>query len=583
MSSMTLRRFAWKVIRPYRFYLLAMLVGGFFAGLGSVSTRYILKIMIDHLSTSELMRPVYQLAAIYVGVYVLTSVCHRVMDWVRFKILPSIKSQTAIHMFDYIKLHSRQFYQDHFSGSLANKLDNMVVNLEAMLNSADMYAINFMGFLVAAIVMYTVNPIFTIALVSWCVVFFVISILFSKKILVLSQLTSDSFSAYAGLLVDILSNYSSVRLFSRQQYETENLRSSIANLVKNDRAMLKYIMRMRIVQDISLVLLLMTMLYVLLFLYQKNKVTAGDFVLILSASMAIFQSMWFLASRLVDVYKSVGRCEQAMSMLREAHEVVDKEGAKPLNVTRGEITFSEVSFAYKDQPLLFSNLNLTIAAGSKVGLVGYSGSGKSTFLSLILRFYNLNQGKICIDGQDVNSVTQESLRQQISLIPQDITLFHRSLFDNIRYGKIDATQEEVIEASKKANCHDFISALPEGYNTLVGERGVKLSGGQRQRIAIARSFLENAPILMLDEATSSLDSLTERRIQESLRLAIQDRTTVVIAHRLSTLLEMDRILVFQHGKIIEDGSHQDLLAARGHYYGLWQMQSNGFLLSATDE
>jgi ATP-binding cassette, subfamily B, bacterial len=225
----------------------------------------------------------------------------------------------------------------------------------------------------------------------------------------------------------------------------------------------------------------------------------------------------------------------------------------------------------------FKNKTITIAGGEKVGLVGFSGSGKSTFVNLILRLFEVESGSILIDKQNINEVTQASLRENIALIPQDVSLFHRSLLDNIRYGRIDATDEEVIAASKKATCHEFIAVLRDGYQSMVGERGVKLSGGQRQRIAIARAMLKNAPILILDEATSALDSVTEKYIQDALDQLMQEKTTIVIAHRLSTLNKMHRILVFNDGKIIEDGSHDMLMQQQGHYAKMWQMQAGGFL------
>jgi ATP-binding cassette subfamily B protein len=248
-----------------------------------------------------------------------------------------------------------------------------------------------------------------------------------------------------------------------------------------------------------------------------------------------------------------------------------------LHCTTGHITFDKVKFHYKDTKPLFENKSIEIEAGQKVGLVGYSGGGKSTFVHLILRLYDVTHGSILIDGQDIKSVSQDSLRENIAMIPQDPSLFHRSLRENIRYGRIDATDEEVMEAAKKAHAHEFIEKLPQGYDALVGERGVKLSGGQRQRIAIARAILKNAPILIMDEATSQLDSLTEALIQESLWQLMEHKTTLVIAHRLSTLLHMDRILVFDQGKIVEDGNHNDLLSKGGLYKNLWNAQVGGFL------
>ncbi len=256
---------------------------------------------------------------------------------------------------------------------------------------------------------------------------------------------------------------------------------------------------------------------------------------------------------------------------------MDAPGAIPLKIAKGEIAFENVTFNYIPEHNIFEDKNLKISAGSKVGLVGFSGSGKTTFANLILRYFDVESGMITIDGQDISKVTQESLRAQIAMIPQDTSLFHRSLLENIRYGRLDAPDHEVIDAAKKAHCDEFIDILPEQYHTTAGERGVKLSGGQRQRIAIARAILKNAPILILDEATSALDSVTEKKIQDGLKHLMDRRTCIVIAHRLSTLCGMDRILVFKEGKIIEDGSHKELIKANGHYAHMWKMQAGGFL------
>jgi ATP-binding cassette subfamily B protein len=574
---MKLINFASAIFKPYCLYISFMLFTGILWGVYVSLSPYLLKIIIDNLAENKVASAVYLPAVIYVLLDFFTAVNFRALDWIKYKILPPIKKGIAMKMFDYIKNHSHDFFQNNFAGSMSNKVNDMVVNLESLLNSSDEFFANFASFIIAIVVMYTVNPIFSLALFSWCVLFFIISVIFSKSIHQLSKLTSESYSKYSGTLVDIFSNISSVRLFSRFKYETKNLSDSVDSLVCNDRNMLKYIIKMRLIQDVTLVGLLGVMFYMLLNLYNKGLVTIGDFALILTVTMSIFQSMWHIANKIVDVYKNIGKCYQAMSLIEIKHEIVDHENATDLVVKNGAIEFKNVTFSYKNSMPIFSNQNINISAGSKVGLVGYSGSGKSTFINLILRLYDIADGDILIDNQSIKTVSQDSLRHNISMIPQDISLFHRSLMDNIRYGNVNASKEDIIEASKKAHCHEFISNLHKGYDTLVGERGIKLSGGQRQRIAIARAFLENAPILILDEATSSLDSVTEKYIQDSLHLAIQNRTTIIIAHRLSTLLEMDRILVFKDGEIIEDGSHDNLLAANGHYAKMWAMQSNGFL------
>ncbi|TAL58075.1 MAG: ATP-binding cassette domain-containing protein, partial [Legionella sp.] len=283
------------------------------------------------------------------------------------------------------------------------------------------------------------------------------------------------------------------------------------------------------------------------------------------------------SNALSDLFIEMGIAKQALSILSLPIEIKDIPNPQQLKVTAGKIEFNNVTFHHKEGLKLFNNKSIIIPPKQKVGLVGYSGSGKTTFINLLLRYYDVQCGQIKIDDQDISQVTQQSLRKAISMIPQDTHLFHRSLIENIQYGKEDATKEEVFSASYLANCVDFIQNLPEGFATMVGERGTKLSGGQRQRIAIARAFLHQSSILILDEATSQLDALTEEYIQESLQPLCEDKTTIVVAHRLSTLLHMDRILVFDKGVIVEDGSHGELLAQGGLYQSMWEAQTGGYL------
>ncbi len=286
--------------------------------------------------------------------------------------------------------------------------------------------------------------------------------------------------------------------------------------------------------------------------------------------------VWTVADKAPEFFQSIGIAKQALSVMQDPQDILDHPQAVALKVKQGEIVFENVSFCYGKRKI-FHNKNLHIAPGEKVGLVGYSGAGKSTFVNLILRFFPVEKGRILIDGQDIAAVTLESLRSSIALIPQDPTLFHRTLEENIRYGDVEASQDEVLIAAKLAHCDEFIKACPKGYNSLVGERGTKLSGGERQRIAIGRAMLLKAPILLLDEATSALDSVTEKYIQESLDKLMKNRTTIIVAHRLSTLSKMDRILVFDQGKVIEQGTHLELLSKKSHYAHMWQMQAGGFL------
>lgn len=390
-------------------------------------------------------------------------------------------------------------------------------------------------------------------------------------------------TSVVGKMVDSISNIVNVRLFARHANENRYIHQGIKNAVQKDRAMQAKIIKMRLFWDVSIIALVSLNLFILLHMYSENLVTIGDFTFVIALSIGILWNLWFIAGQFVSFSEQIGVCRQALSIISQPHEIVDAVDAKPLIISKGEIKFHDVTFHYDEGARLFKNKNVVIEAGQKVGLVGFSGSGKSTFVNLILRLFEVESGEITIDDQNINQITQQSLREKIALIPQDITLFHRSLMENIRFGNTMATDEEIFEIAKKTHCHEFISQLAHGYDSMVGERGIKLSTGQRQRIAIARAMLKNAPILILDEATSALDSITEKYIQDALHLLMQGKTTIVIAHRLSTLSKMDRILVFDKGEIIEDGTHEALVAKCGHYARMWHMQAGGFLPETEDE
>lgn len=473
---------------------------------------------------------------------------------------------------------SQRFFHENFSGRISNHITTLSDNVIRILYPISPNFIrNFSLLITSLFIVYHVNVYFFYTMVLWAVSFFSVSFLMSTRLVHLSDAHAESESAISGALVDSITNISNVRLFAKNGFELSHLKKLLEIRKGKFKKEELFIVLMNSVQGALIAVMLAVMIFFLVHLYEKHQVTVGDFALILGVTMEIAYITWFTMSQVNEFHQAIGKCKQSLSSLIEPHDVKDKEEATSLIVKKGKIVFSNVTFHYKGMKPLFQNKSLCIAAGQKVGLVGYSGGGKSTFVNLILRLYDVSSGQILIDDQDISSVTQDSLRDQIGMIPQDPTLFHRTLMENIRYGKSAATDEEVISAAKKAHAHEFIVKLPQEYDSPVGERGVKLSGGQRQRIAIARAILKNAPILMLDEATSQLDSVTENDIQESLWELMQGKTTIVIAHRLSTLLNMDRILVFDQGKIVEDGSHDDLLKRGGLYKTLWEAQIGGFL------
>jgi ABC-type multidrug transport system fused ATPase/permease subunit len=311
--------------------------------------------------------------------------------------------------------------------------------------------------------------------------------------------------------------------------------------------------------------------------WRLDEISTSDVVFVLALLSQLTGTLIFIGRAMTIYARTIGEATEGLEELIVPYEIVDKRNAKRLKVNKGLIEWKEVDFEFGENKV-FDTFNLTILPGQRVGLVGHSGAGKTTFVSLLLRQHDVTGGAIEIDGQNIATITQDSLRRAIAVVPQEPMLFHRTIRENIAYGKADATDEEIVEVAKKAQAHDFISLLPEGYNTMVGERGVKLSGGQKQRVAIARAMLKNAPILILDEATSALDSESEVAIQKALHILMEGKTVIAIAHRLSTLREMDRIIVLENGSIVEDGSPESLKSSGGVYQRLWEHQAGGFLV-----
>jgi ATP-binding cassette subfamily B protein len=381
----------------------------------------------------------------------------------------------------------------------------------------------------------------------------------------------------SGKIVDSVTNIMNAKLFARRDYEKAYLEGYLNLEVKSARDTFWFMERIRWFQFIAAMLLMLGIIGYALKIWSEHGMTVGEFAMSSSLSLMIIEQARGLSRRFLEFFEYVGNINDGVSIIVRPHEVIDQSNATPLRDTKGAIQFDHIDFSYAEGKPVFKNLNITIHSEEKVGLVGFSGSGKSTLLNLMLRLFEPQAGNIMIGNQDIQNVSQESLRAEIAMIPQDPMLFHRTLMENIRYGRLDATDEEVITSAKNAHAHEFIIETEDGYESLVGERGVKLSGGQRQRIALARAILKNTSILLLDEATSALDSVTERHIQESLAYLMQDKTVLVIAHRLSTLSNLDRILVFHEGQVVEDGNHQELLDLEGHYARMWSMQAGGFL------
>lgn len=500
------------------------------------------------------------------------------MSYVNYKIEILIQNNVIRETFDYVHHHSHQFFQDNLSGRISKQITILADNFSQLIHQHSRQIVRGIGLLIISLLtMYQAHFWFFCGIFTYFLLFSYVSLTYSKKLVSLSGEQASAESVVVGKLVDSLSNAQNVKLFSRLSYEKLYLEGYFTNVKIAFRKKEWFGICLHAGLGFGVVSMLTFMVVTLLYLRKYNLITIGDIALVLALTFEVAWMLWYTLEEVDKANKAIGKCTQALAFLYTPHIFVDDLKAKNLIISRGNIAFDKVSFHYKGVKPLFQDKSITIASGQKVGLVGYSGGGKSTFVNLILRLYDVSSGRILIDNQDIAFVTQDSLHEQIAMIPQDPSLFHRSLMDNIRYGNIDATNEEVIEAAKRAHAHEFIRKLPEGYESLVGERGIKLSGGQRQRIAIARAILKNAPILILDEATSQLDSVTEIEIQESLWRLMQNKTTLVIAHRLSTLLNMDRILVFNQGRIVEDGTHEELLSKGNLYKTLWDAQVGGFL------
>lgn len=575
--------FFWHFITPYKWYTSGLILVSVLWATHVSLTPYVLKLLIDgvtnyHGKPAELGAAMFWPAVFYVLLSVMLGLTFRFYDFVILKLMPNLKHDIQQQMLYYVEGHSHHYFQNNFAGSLSNKIADMTRSVPEILGMlTDSFLASFFAVCIAAITMYLVQPVFAVVLVVWAIIYFYITWLLSQKGREYATILAESKSTLSGKQVDSVSNITNVRLFAKRAFEVTYIKKYIKDTVQKDRRLQWYLLKVRVFQFLSMSAVIAALLYFLIDARSHHAVSVGDFALILGLSARLLDALWNVANNFVRFMQEIGTCEQALTIITPPHEIVDAVGAKPLVVTSGTITFDNVTFHYQRNNNLFENKYVEIKAGSKVGLIGFSGSGKTTFVNLVLRFFDVESGRILIDGQDIAHVTQDSLHEQISMIPQDTGLFHRSLMENIRYGRLDASDDEVIQASKKAHCHEFISDLPDGYHSLVGERGIKLSGGQRQRIAIARAMLKNAPILILDEATSALDSITEKHIQEGLETLMNGRTSMVIAHRLSTLSEMDRILVFDKGHIIEDGTHGALQKLQGHYAKMWHMQAGGFL------
>ncbi len=509
-----------------------------------------------------------------------------IIEWFAYRLAFFSKNYLVFNMgkvlmqkaFDYLTDHSFLFFSNNFSGSLVQKIGRYGRSYNRIMNTVLEDVVPLIIKIVGSItVLYFVDQNIAIAVMVWAGIFLVSTFIFSKYKLKYDIKGAALDSQVTGTISDAISNHNSVQLFNGHSHESFRVRDIIKKYL--DVAIFRWNLSTSLdgFQSLLNVLIEFFIFYYGIKYWEMGLVTLGTFTLVQTYIIYITGSLWGFGRIIRDLYEATADAKQMVEILHLPHEIKDTDNASELTVSNGIIEFKNINFSFGENKPVFNDLSFDIKAGEKVALIGHSGAGKSTLIKLLLRLHDLKSGQILIDGQDISKVKQSSLRHNISLVPQDPALFHRSLYENIRYGKRDATHEQVMEASKMAHCDIFIKEFPNGYETMVGERGVKLSGGERQRVAIARALLKNAPILVLDEATSSLDSHSESLIQDALDTLMKGKTTIVIAHRLSTIKKMDRIIVLGKEGIIEQGSHDDLIKNDKTYAKLWNLQAGGFV------
>ena len=479
---------------------------------------------------------------------------------------------------------SMTFYQDEFAGRVATKVMQTALAVrDVWFTLADIliYVLIYFGTMVTIVGYF--NPLITIPFLVWLIAYSLTLCYFVPRLSKVSQSQADARSMMTGRITDAYTNISTVKLFSHAGREAGYARFAMHEFLNTVNQQMRMVTQVEVTNHLLNMTLIISTGLMALWLWSNGQVTVGGVAAATAMSLRLNGISHWVMWEMTSLYEQIGTVQDGINTLTTQNNISDVTDAQTLNVQRGEIEFKAVNFNYgNEHKRVLSGLNLHIKAGEKVGLVGRSGAGKSTIVNLLLRFYEVEAGQILIDGQNINKVTQNSLRQHIGMVTQDTSLLHRSVRDNVLYGRPDATDEEMMAAAKRAEAHEFILSLSDAkgrkaYDAHVGERGVKLSGGQRQRIAIARVMLKDAPILLLDEATSALDSEVEIAIQASLYNLMEGKTVVAIAHRLSTIAAMDRLIVLDEGRIVEEGDHASLLKARGLYATLWAHQSGGFL------
>jgi ATP-binding cassette, subfamily B, bacterial len=532
----------------------------------SVATQYGVKFLVDTLTAGPRVGAAWLAFAVLAGLIAADNLLWRLASWIANSAFVGVGGDLRRDLFRHVTGHAPNYFLERLPGVLTSRI---TATSNAVFAAENMFTWNVLPPCVA-----TAGAIaFVLTVSGWIAAV----LLFVAVLLVVTMFRragagwplhhdfADKAAAVDGEMVDVIGNMPLVRAFCGIRHEQHRFDATLDREMTARRRSLRYLEKLRLFHAVITIVLIVGLLAWAIELWQRGSATTGDVVLVGTLGLSVLHATRDLAVALVDVTQHMARLSEALATLLVPHELCDHPRATPLIENGARVAFENVSFSYPDGRRVFSNFNLRFEPGQRVGLVGPSGSGKSTLFALLQRFYDVQEGRITIDGQDISWVTQESVRKAISIVPQDISLFHRSIGENIRYGRSDASDTEVLDAAMAAKCDDFLKALPHGLSTLAGDRGVKLSGGQRQRIAIARAFLKNAPILLLDEATSALDPDSEERIQEALSHLMRGRTVIAIAHRLATLRCFDRIVMLHDGRVGQDGSPDALMKSDTGY------------------
>jgi ATP-binding cassette subfamily B protein len=543
----------------------------------AVGAQYGMKLIVDEMATGDRHSTmIWRWLALFVGLIAVESTLWRLGGWLGCRTVVGTGVDVRLDLFRHLSGHPMQYFANHMSGALGSRVTATAGAVGGVFGSLTWHiippCIDFIG---AIVVLFSINNRMALALVCSAAIVAGIITLFGGRGRPLHQAYAEQASTVAGDLVDAVANMWTVKAFAAREREYQRLQRAFGIEAKAQRRSWLYTEKARVLHDLCLWLMAGGMLLWAIHGWRVGFNSPGDVVVVSALTFRILHGSRDLALSLVGVTQQTGVIGEMLRTVGGVHRVDDKPNAPPFVPRHGAVRLSDVSYGYDADRPVFRHFNLDIPAGQRVGVVGPSGAGKSTLVGLIQRLDDVQAGHIEIDGQRLTEVQQDSLREAIAVVPQEIALFHRSILENIRYGRPDATIEEVHAAARAAHCDDFISCLPQGYETLVGERGVRLSGGQRQRIGIARAFLKDAPILLLDEATSSLDSASEQEIQLALSRLMHGRTVIAVAHRLATVASFDRVLVIVNGCVVEDGPPAALRCSGGLYEKLWRLQAMG--------